>query len=376
MTTTGYVARPRTALGWVFVLSLVIASGVGGAARPHSALAQDASPVATPIGDGARLFALPGDAVFPEGVAYQPETGAFFAGSSADGTIFRGDVATGTVEVFSPAGADGRTSAAGMKVDPDGRLFVAGGQSGTVWVYDTGTGGLLTQASNGLGPNTFLNDIALTEDGDAYITDSFNPILFRLAATAIPSAPLSTTPSASGTPAASAQLEAAIDLSGSVVPFGEGFNLNGIAAVPGGQVLLVVHSSTGGLYRIDLASQEVTEGDLGNATLTNGDGMALRDWVLYVVRNADGVIVPVTMADDFTSGDAAEGFSHLGLAFPTTIAPYDGCLLVVNSQFDKRQAGEPVLPFTVAGIPIPLSELPEGTPAGETAAVATATGGC
>jgi sugar lactone lactonase YvrE len=373
MTTTRRFARARTALASAFVLSLTIAGGLVTAARPDAALAQEASPVANLMDDGARLFALPGDAVYPEGVAYQPETGAFFAGSAADGTIFRGDVASGTVEVFSPAGADGRTSAVGMKVDLDGRLFVAGGSSGGVWVYDTATGALLTQASNGLEPNTFLNDIALTEDGDAYVTDSFFPILFRLAATALPGDTLSATPGAAGTPATPTQLEAAIDLSGSVVPFNEGFNLNGIVAAPGGQVLLVVHSSTGGLYRVDLGSQEVTQVDLGDATLANGDGMALQDGTLYVVRNADGVIVPVTMADDFTSGDAGEGFSHPGLAFPTTIAPYDGCLLVVNSQFNAREGGEPVLPFTVAGIPIPLSILPEGTPA--TGASAT-TGGC
>ena len=370
MITIRHSSRSRAMVLRAVALSMIMTGVLAIAAGPGPARAQDASPAATPIGDGARLFALPGDAVFPEGVAYQPESGAFFASSSADGSIFRGDVASGTVEVFSPAGADGRTAAAGMKVDAAGRLFVAGGQSGTVWVYDTATGSLLTQASNGLAPNTFLNDIALTDDGDAYVTDSFTPILFRLAATAIPSDPIPATPSAAGTPAASAQLEAALDLSGSVIPFGEGFNLNGIVAATGGQVLLVVHSGTGGLFRIDLSTQEVTEVDLGNATLANGDGMALRDGILYVVRNADGVIVPVTVTveDDLTSGEASEGFSHPGLAFPTTIAPYDGCLLVVNSQFDKRQGGEPVLPFTVASIPIPTSALPEGTPAAESEA--------
>lgn len=44
---------------------------------------------------GQNRFVLPGDAVFPEGVAYQPSTGDFFVSSTSDGTIFRGNVRGG-----------------------------------------------------------------------------------------------------------------------------------------------------------------------------------------------------------------------------------------------------------------------------------------
>ena len=40
------------------------------------------------------------------------------------------------------------------------------------------------------------------------------------------------------------------------------------------------------------------------------------------------------------------------LATPTTIARFDGCLLVVNSQF-AALPGQPQLPFTVSSVPIP-----------------------
>jgi hypothetical protein len=198
-------------------------------------------------------------------------------------------------------------------------------------------------------------------------------VLFRVAATAIPAGPpvasspvAGATPAVAATPAAVAvgDLELFLDLSGSVVPFGEGFNLNGIVAGLDGNVLLVVHATTGGLYRIDLPSQGVTEVDLGGATLENGDGLALQGDTLYVVRNADGVIVPVQLSADLTSGTVGEGFADPAFAFPTTIAPYDGCLLVVNSQFDQQQGGQPQLPFTVVGIPIPAAAGAAATPTG------------
>ena len=33
-------------------------------------------------------FALPGEAVYPEGVAYDPSTGGFFIGSTRDGAVY------------------------------------------------------------------------------------------------------------------------------------------------------------------------------------------------------------------------------------------------------------------------------------------------
>jgi len=53
----------------------------------------------------ARTYALPGDQVFPDGVAYDHTSNSFFTGSTNDGTV------------FSAGGTDGRTAAIGMKVD-------------------------------------------------------------------------------------------------------------------------------------------------------------------------------------------------------------------------------------------------------------------
>ncbi|HEX2280374.1 MAG TPA: hypothetical protein VHG52_01305, partial [Thermomicrobiales bacterium] len=65
-----------------------------------SAAAQPALPAATPLPGGGRVFALPAGGGFPEGIAYDEATGDFYVGSTVDGTIYRGNVETGTVEVF------------------------------------------------------------------------------------------------------------------------------------------------------------------------------------------------------------------------------------------------------------------------------------
>jgi hypothetical protein len=75
---------------------------------------------------------------------------------------------------------------------------------------------------------------------------------------------------------------------------------------------------------------------------------------LYAVRGQDGTIVPVDLSEDFASGEVGEEFADPSFDRPTTIAKYDNRLLVVNSQFDRRESGEgPELPFTVSDIAIP-----------------------
>ena len=63
----------------------------------------------------------------PEGVAWDPETQTFFTGTVADGTIYRGTLGDTSVDVWV---AGPGTPAVGMKVW-DGRLYVAGGPSGS-----------------------------------------------------------------------------------------------------------------------------------------------------------------------------------------------------------------------------------------------------
>lgn len=278
-------------------------------------------------------YALPGESVFPEGVAYNPVSGKFYVGSTGDGTLYEGDVAGGEVNVFSEGGADGRTTAIGMKVDGNGNLWVAGGGTGQMFVYNTADGSQVASYTTPEVEQTFINDVTIAPDGSAYFTDSFRPILFKM----------------SGTEGGEA--ESWLDFTGTVLEYAEGFNLNGIAATPDGRYLLTVHSPTGNLYRIDTASKEVSLIDTGGADLTAGDGILLIGDTLYVSRNSFGEIVPVTLSEDYSTGTAGEAFTDPSLIYPTTIAQADDSLLVVNSQFNNR-GGTPVLPFSVSRIPL------------------------
>ena len=351
---------PRAWYPRLLPIALTATLAVGGAA---TATAQEATPVAspqvirlaTPVAAVARLFDLPGATVFPEGVAYQEATGDFFVGSTTDGTIFRGNVESGAVEVFVE-GAPGGV-AVGLKLDGQGRLFVAGGPTGLVSVYDTTTGALIAEFGNDLAPDTLLNDIAFSTAGDAYVTDTFNPFVYVVPAAAI--APPATTPLGEATPGTGVPvggLETAIDLSDGDFVVDGVVGANGIVVTPDDQYLLIAKSDT--LFRIDLATGEAVPVDLGGAPLP-GDGLLLDGQTLYAVT--DGEISVVSLAADYATGELVETFADPTFADPTTIARYDGCLLVVNSQLSAAEGGTPDLPFTVAGVPIPAS-VPGVTP--------------
>ncbi|MFO7168993.1 MAG: hypothetical protein DIU80_013310 [Chloroflexota bacterium] len=283
-------------------------------------------------------YILPGDAVFPEGVAFRPSTGHFFVSSTGDGTIFRGTIGREVAEPYLAGGADGRTAATGMKVDDArGRLFVSGAATGQMFVYDLENGSLIASFATARRP-TFINDVAILPNGDAFFTDSQSPVLYRVYT------------------GGDGQLafEEWLDFTGTPLQYQQGFNLNGIDATPDGRYLIAVQSNTGKLFRIDTGSKAVTEIDLGGEALTNGDGLLLDGNTAYVVRNQQGLIVKIQLAEDFASGSVVSSTTDPLLAYPTTAAKAGDRLLVVNSQFDKRGEGlQPELPFTVASIPLP-----------------------
>ena len=125
-----------------------------------------------------RLFTLqPDPAGNPEGVAFDKRSKAFFVSITADGAIYRGTLGSDTVSPFI-AGEAGR-NAVGIKVRR-GKLYVAGGPSGSITVYDLATKQVVAQFETGAGG--FLNDLVVTDRGDVFVTDSFRPILWHVTA--------------------------------------------------------------------------------------------------------------------------------------------------------------------------------------------------
>jgi DNA-binding beta-propeller fold protein YncE len=331
---------PRTA-GGSSTFGYLLAAGVGLVVALFVLMAFSASR------GGAETFpfyfirTLPEDApVYPEGIAADNESGAFYVSSFSDGSIFRGDVTEEDVKPFLAGGQDGRTQAIGLKLDDEGRLYIAGGFTGKVFIYDTASKELVSSFD---APNAgFLNDLAINpQTGDTYITDSFVPTLWRISG---------------------GQLKPWLDLSHTPIRYREGFNLNGIVSTPDGRYLLTVQSNTGKLYRIDTQTEQVTPVDLGGAKLTNGDGLVLTGNTLYVIRN-QGFITKISLGNNFKSGEVVEDnitvpspTDEVDGDFPTTGALVSGRLLVVNSQFDEggpAGGAGPERPFTVSAMPAP-----------------------
>src|SRR5262249_26364180 len=83
------------------------------------------APLAGAAAPGRRMPTLPGATAFPESIGVDPHTGSFFTGSVIDGTVYRCSLDAPAATVFLPAGSDGRTNVAGVKVDPQGRVWIA-----------------------------------------------------------------------------------------------------------------------------------------------------------------------------------------------------------------------------------------------------------
>jgi sugar lactone lactonase YvrE len=284
--------------------------------------------------------------VYPESVTVDQSSGTFFVGSVKEGTIYKGKVARPNLEVFSPGGADGRTIATGMFFAND-RLVVAGRQTGLIFVYDTKTGRLISRLDNGLRTGqTFLNDTTFAPDGSAYVTDSINPVLYRVAPTR----------------AGHYVLQEFLRFEGTAVtyvnaPGAAGINVNGIVATPDGRYLIIGKRNENMLFRVDLSSREIVPVNLPPGVLNTPDGLFLHGNTLYVTQNVPKSIAILKLSPDFSQAELERTINHPTFAFPTSVARYKNRLLVVSSQFDTAGSPAavsgtqpPVVPFWVTQI--------------------------
>jgi sugar lactone lactonase YvrE len=267
-----------------------------------------------------RQFTFPAGTLkdHPEGVAFDKRTKTFFVGSRGDGTIFSGrpDQAGNELSVFIP-GTDGK-SALGMKVRR-GRLYVAGGATGTITVYDLRTKDAVASFETGSGG--FLNDLVVTGRGDVFVTDSLRPKLWHVTAAQVRAG--------SGT-------VQGLDTPPGDIGFQEGaFNLNGIVA-RSGHKLIVVNTTTGGLFRIDLnqkrdAIRRIDQID--GVTVKGGDGLLLDRGRLLVVQGGPPQISFVKLHHGARRGEVRSTRTSDLLDGPSTIARAGKLYLVVNANF-------------------------------------------
>lgn len=274
------------------------------------------------------------DGFQPEGIAAGKGT-TFYVGSIPTGAVYRGNIRTGAGAVLVPE-QDGR-AAIGMKFDRrTGLLFVAGGPTGSAFIYDGSSGKTIAVIQLTDSTETFINDVIITRRA-AYFTDSFQPVLYRVPLRRngrLPDPPVSEVVSLGG------------DFE--FVP-GE-FNTNGIAATPNGRTLIIVNSALGALYTVDPEDGEATLIDLGNETVPNGDGILLHGKTLYVVQNFLNQIAVVELNSKLRSGSIERTITSPFFRIPTTIARFGISLYAVNARFDTTPT--PDTEYEVVRVPM------------------------
>jgi sugar lactone lactonase YvrE len=251
----------------------------------------------------------------PEGIAIGHGKDVF-AGSRVTGAIWKGDLRSGRGSVFVPPRTGG--AALGMKVDNRGRLFVAGGGTGTASVYDSRSGRLLARYALTAAP-TFVNDVIVTRKA-AYFTDSQRQQLYVL-----------DLGRRGKLPVAARTLELTGELQYDTDP--ATFELNGIETLPGGRRLIAVQSGKGKLFAIHPRTGDTEEVDLDGGTVTNGDGLLRQGRWLYVVQNRDNRIAVVRLDRDGDDGRIVDTITDPDFDVPTTLAARGHRLWTVNARF-------------------------------------------
>ena len=285
------------------------------------ALLISAAPVAAKNGNAPARINLPAS-FMPEGIT-AGRGNTFYVGSLANGAIYRGNLRTGVGAIFIPGIAG--LSAVGTDYERrNDRLWVAGGGAAQVRVYNATTGALLqTYAFPGAG---FLNDLIVTRKA-VYVTDS-NYSQLRVI-------PLG---DGGALPAPAAVVSRTLTGITSVV---DQFNLNGIAWT--GRWLIVVQSNTGQLFRVDPATGDARQIDIGTASVTNGDGLEVRGRTIYVVRNQNNLVAVLKANRSFTSAEWKRDLTSApgNLDVPTTAIVKGNKVWVVNARFHTPPIAQP-----------------------------------
>ncbi len=276
-----------------------------------------AAPAAARSGVYPDVIPLP-DGFFPEGIAVGTGNNVY-AGSLANGAIWKGDLRSGAGDILVP-GTEGGITVGLAFDDRSGNLFVAGGPTGTATVYDGNTGATVDQVNLGGG---FINDVIVTRTA-AYFTNSFVPEIYEV--------PLDNRGGVDG-PART------IALSGDFTFVPGGFNANGIEATPDGGTLILAGSAAAELYTVEPATGVATVIELD--VPVTGDGLVLLGRTLYANENSLNRIAVIDLSADLSSGTVVEYLTSDAYDVPTTSARFGSSLYAVNAKF-----GTPATPTT------------------------------
>lgn len=271
--------------------------------------------------------------LYPEGVEW--DGARFLVSSAARGTVtaVHDD---GSLEEF--AAADGFTSSLGLHLDAArGRLLVAGADFAAVGdpqvageaklaIHDLSTGRRLHLVDLGtLRPRGrhLANDVAVDPDGNAYVTDSLSPLIYKV------------------TPDGRASV-----LVEDARLTGEGIGLNGIEYLPSGH-LLVSLASARTLYRVPLdAPQQPAEVRLSEPVAADGL-LLLPDGAVVTPAPFHPAVLEMRSDDGWASARVTRRHPTSPGATTTTAALRDGAVYALNAHFAGMGGPQPVATFEI-----------------------------
>jgi sugar lactone lactonase YvrE len=288
--------------------------------------------------------------LYPEGTQYDANNSRFLVSSQTAGRIGQvKDDGTYTpfvddAQLISTIGlkldqASGRNRLLAAVSDPGyntARTTTATkGKLAAVSIFNATSGAKTGYFNLGsLRPNAaahFANDIAVDDVGNAYVTDSFAPIIYILNEQA----------GVAGVFLENAALAA---------PAGT-FGLNGIAYQSG--YLIVAKSDEGKLLKVPLTNPNgFTTVTATGLNLAGADGIQLIDKnTLLVSCNAQGKVYRLSSTDDFVTVSQTGSFTT-GAVYPTTLARRAGQSYVLYSYLNALQAMQnpPVSQFSLTRV--------------------------
>ncbi|WP_460582039.1 gluconolaconase [Hymenobacter arcticus] len=268
---------------------------------------KDEETVATP-----NKITVPQRALSPEGIQYDATNQRFIVSSRTQGRI-------GTVRddsTYTQLADDARlVSTIGLNLDVTRqRLLAAVSDIGVnttrstattlrklaaLAIFNPSSGALLSYVDLGaLRPTLphFANDIAVDTQGNAYITDSLSPIIYKV----------------------DAQGVATVFLENPQLSGGTGFGLNGIVFHPDGY-LLTAKTSDGTLFKVPIANPTGFTTVATTQNLTGADGLLLLDNnTLLVVAGSQNTVFRMTSSNAW-GGTGSTGSFATGAVSATTI---------------------------------------------------------
>jgi hypothetical protein len=156
----------------------------------------------------------------------------------------------------------------------------------------------------------FANDVDFDSTGNAYVTNSASPIIYKITVTGKASI-FATTENWKK----------------------EGFNLNGIVCHPNGY-LIVAQSNTGELYKVSLKNPTQIA-KIATDLIPGADGIFLNGTKeLIVISNSKKEVYQLTSRDDFASANVVKTAPTL-MNFPTTGIVVDKKYYVLNAKLDE-----------------------------------------